>query len=76
MRLVDVFAQVFEQPAEGFTEESSQDTVLNWTSLNHVALLVELEQAYKVRFSNVEMTTMRSVGDIRSALTRKGVQAS
>jgi acyl carrier protein len=76
MRLVDVFAQVFEQPADGFSDEASQDTVLNWTSLGHVALLVELERAYNVRFSNVEMTTMRSVGDIRSALTRKGAQPS
>ena len=76
MQLVDVFAQVFEQPADGFSDESSQDSVLNWTSLGHVALLVELERAYNVRFSNVEMTTMRSVGDIRSALTRKGAQPS
>lgn len=76
MRLVDVFAEVFHEPADGFTDQSSQDTVLNWTSLGHVALLVELERAYNVRFSNVEMTTMRSIGDIRSALARKGAQPS
>ena len=74
MRLVDVFAQVFHEPAEGFTDDSSQDTVINWTSLGHVSLLVELERSYDVRFSNAEMATMRSVGDIRAALTRKGVQ--
>jgi acyl carrier protein len=76
MRLVDVFARVFQEPADTFTDNSSQDTVLNWTSLGHVALLVELERSYGVRFSNTEMTAMRSIGDIRSALVRKGVAPS
>ena len=76
MRLVDVFARVFEQPVDGLTDESSQDTVLNWTSLRHVTLLVELERSYNIRFSNAEMTTMRSIGEIRSALAKKGAQIS
>jgi deazaflavin-dependent oxidoreductase (nitroreductase family) len=76
MRLVDVLARVFEEPADHFTDDSSQDTVINWTSLGHVALLTELERSYGVRFSNDEMTTMHCVGDIRSVLTHKGVQPS
>jgi acyl carrier protein len=48
--------------------------VLNWTSLRHVTLLVEVENEYGIRFSNAEMATMRSVGDIRTALRKKGVQ--
>jgi acyl carrier protein len=76
MRLVDVFARVFDEPAGEFSDESSQDTVLNWTSLRHVTLLVELERSYNVRFSNAEMASMRSVADIRSALTKKGAEIS
>jgi acyl carrier protein len=76
MRLVEVLSRVFDEPAGGFSDESSQDTVLNWTSLRHVTLLVELERSYNVRFSNAEMASMRSVGDIRSALTKKGAQIS
>jgi acyl carrier protein len=72
MALEDVLARILEEPADTFTDESSPDTVLAWTSLRNVTLLVELENEYDIRFSNAEMTTMRSVGDLRTALTRHG----
>jgi acyl carrier protein len=72
MALEDVLARVLEEPADTFTDDSSPDTVLGWTSLRNVTLLVELENEYDIRFSNAEMTTMRSVGDIRAALTKHG----
>jgi len=72
--LEDVLERVMEEPADSFTDDSSPDVVLNWTSLRHVTLLVEIENEYGIRFSNAEMATMRSVGDIRAALTKKGVQ--
>jgi|RhiMetdeSRZDD1v2_1073273.scaffolds.fasta_scaffold798943_2 acyl carrier protein len=74
MSLEDVLERVMEEPADSFTDDSSPDVVLNWTSLRHVTLLVEIENEYGIRFSNAEMATMRSVGDIRAALTKKGVQ--
>ena len=73
MALEDVLERVLEEPADSFDDDSSPDTVLAWTSLRHVTLLVEIENEYGIRFSNAEMTTMRSVGDIRAALTKKGV---
>jgi acyl carrier protein len=76
MVLAQVFADVFEQPADSFTDASSQESVTGWTSLRHVALLVGVENAYGIRFSNAEMASMRSMGDIRSALQRKGVDVS
>ena len=76
MSLAEVFAQVFEQPAESFTDESNQDTVMEWTSMQHVALLVRIEQAYGVKFTNPELAAVRSMGDIRAALASKGVQTS
>ncbi len=73
MALEDVLERVLEEPADSFDDDSSPDTVLSWTSLRHVTLLVEIENEYGIRFTNAEMTTMRSVGDIRTALTKKGV---
>ena len=73
MRLEDVFADVLEQPAEVFDDSSDQQNTPNWTSLANVRLLVALEGAFGVRFSNAEMATMRSLGDIRSVLATKGV---
>jgi acyl carrier protein len=73
MRLEAVLARVMEEPEDTFTDESSPDTVLNWTSLRNVTLLVEIENEFDIRFSIAEMTTMRSVGDIRAALAEHGV---
>jgi acyl carrier protein len=76
MRLHDVLARVLDEPADQFTDDSSPENVLAWTSLRHVTLLIEIEQAYGIRFSNAEMTTMRSMGDIKAALAKKGVQVA
>jgi len=76
MTLSEVFAEVFEEPATSFTDESDQQSVPNWTSMRHVALLVRIEKVFGTRFSNAEMATMRSMGDIRSVLSRKGVEAA
>jgi acyl carrier protein len=73
MSLEEVFERVLEEPADTFTDDASPDTVLTWTSLRHVTVLVEIENEYGIRFSNAEMATMRSVGDIRNALAKKGV---
>jgi acyl carrier protein len=72
MLLEDVFARVLEEPADSFTDDSSPDTVLNWTSLRNVTLLVEIEIEFGIRFSNAEMTSMRSMGDIRATLAKRG----
>jgi acyl carrier protein len=74
MQLQDLVSRVLDEPADQLTDESSPDTVLNWTSMRHVTLLIEIENAYGVRFSNAEMTTMRSYGDIKATLARKGVE--
>lgn len=76
MRLHDVLARVLDEPADQLTDDSSPDTVLNWTSMRHVTLLVEIENVYDIRFSNAEMATMRSLGDIKAALAKKGVEAA
>jgi len=76
MRLEDVFADVFEQPAGSFHEDSSQENTETWTSLGHVRLLVAIEAGYGIRFSNAEMATMRSLADIRAALEGRGVKVA
>ncbi len=76
MGLADVFAEVFEEPAENFTDGSNRESVLGWTSMRHVTLLVRIENEYGTRFSNAEMATLRSMSDIRTALASKGVTVS
>ena len=73
MRLEDVLSEVLGDQPEAFTDDYSRETSSNWTSLHHVELVIAVEEAFDVRFSNAEMTNMRSVRDIREALERNGV---
>lgn len=74
MLLTEVFARALDAPAEELAEESSRKNVMGWTSLRHVRLLVEVEGAYGIRFSNAEMAAMHTLGDIRAALIRRGAE--
>ncbi len=74
MLLTEVFARALDAQPEEFTDESSRETVMGWTSLRHVKLLVEVETAYGIRFSNAEMAAMHTLGDVRAALTRRGAE--
>jgi acyl carrier protein len=76
MRLEEVFADVFETPADSFHDRSSQENTANWTSLQHVKLMVAIEARYGIRFSNAEMATMRSLGDIRAVLENRGAKVA
>lgn len=73
MRLEAVLARVLDAPVDSFTEDSSPDNTLNWTSLRHVMLLIEIENEFDIRFSNAELSTIRTLGDIRAVLAKKGV---
>ncbi len=73
MRLEAVLARVLDAPVDSFAEDSSPDNTFNWTSLRNVMLLIEIENEFGIRFSNAEMSTMRTLGDIRAVLAKKGV---
>lgn len=72
MRLEAVLARVLDEPVDSFAEDSSPDNTLNWTSLRNVILLIEIENEFNIRFSNAEMSTLRTLGNIRAALAKKG----
>jgi len=43
------------------TDESDQQSVPNWTSMRHVALLVRIEKVFGTRFSNAEIGSVHVV---------------
>ena len=70
-RVREVLAQVLDLPAntidQGFTAESSG----NWTSLNHLMLISQLEGEFGVVFSNQEIPRLTSYEAIVTALGRR-----
>jgi acyl carrier protein len=68
LRLTQVFREVFDDQALELRDTMVASDVRGWDSLHHVKLVVAIERAFAVKFSNREIVSWRNVGDMRRAL--------
>jgi acyl carrier protein len=69
--LETVFREVFANPGLEIHDQMSAQDVAEWDSLNHVILIVEVEKAFKKRFSTAEVSRLQNVGDLRRLIESK-----
>jgi len=50
-KLVNVMATVFETVADQINEDASPDTIETWDSLHHMNLVLALEEAFDIEFT-------------------------
>ncbi|GAC1460220.1 MAG: hypothetical protein PVSMB4_19220 [Ktedonobacterales bacterium] len=74
-RVREVVATTFDVDPQQISAEASNQTVASWTSLGHLRLMANLEQAFGVRFTMEEMTAMSNVQAIEDVLAARGVEA-
>jgi acyl carrier protein len=70
--IASIFADVFQHTGP-ITPMTSPDDVAKWDSLQHIALIRELETVFSISLSMDEMMEIRSVSDIESILRRRGI---
>jgi acyl carrier protein len=70
-RLTPIFRSVFEDPSMTPTEAMSARDVLNWDSLNHVTLIMEVERAFGIKFALGELQDLKNVGALVALIRRK-----
>lgn len=70
--LTTIFEDVF-QHTDPLTPTTSPNDVARWDSLQHIALVREIEATFAVDLSLDEMMEIRTVGDIEAILQRRGV---
>jgi acyl carrier protein len=63
-RVIRIVSQVMGIPVDQVTEQSSAQTVEAWDSLNHMNLILALEEEFELRFSDEQIMRMLSVGAI------------
>lgn len=66
----EIAADVFELLPDELTPSSSPETVARWDSLQHLNLVMALEQAFGVEFTPEEiegMTSLEAVGQVLAA---------
>ena len=70
-RLTNVFRAIFKRADLVLRDELTARDVPGWDSLNHINLIIQTEQEFRIRFSNAEVTTLRNVGDLKRLIDVK-----
>ena len=66
-----IAADIFQVAPKRINRESSPDTIETWDSLQHLNLILELEQRFGLEFEPEEMERMTSIEAILSILDEK-----
>lgn len=71
-KLADLFRDFFDDEAIELRDETVADDIEDWDSLNHVKLVVAIEQGFAVKFSNREIASWQNVGDMKRSIAENG----
>ena len=72
VRLVEVMSEVFGIPEGQVTPGLSRDTIEAWDSVNHLKLVLSIEETFRVRFPAAEIPNLVSADRIQETLRRLG----
>lgn len=70
-QIAQLMAQIVEQPGLTLHEGSTAKDFPWWDSLNHLKLIVALEDAYRVRFEPDELGMANTVGALVDLVQKK-----
>ena len=71
MRLNKVFIDVFDDEEIKITEETTAEDIDDWDSLEHINLIVAVEDEFDIKFAMNEVTGMKNVGDMVNIIISK-----
>ena len=69
--LTDIFREVFDDESIELFDAMTAADVEAWDSLNHINLIIAVEQAFAVRFTTAEVGNVANVGEFIALLTTK-----
>jgi len=66
-----IFQEIFDDPQLALTPETSPNEIADWDSVAQVKLVLAIEEAFAIRFTSDEISSLRSVGDFMAAVARQ-----
>ena len=70
-KLTQIFRTLFNQDDLVLRDDLTAEDVPGWDSLNHVNLIIQVEQEFGIRFSNEEVTSLQNVGQLQELIEAK-----
>ena len=63
-KLDEVFQDVFDDSSIHVVDSTTSDDIEDWDSLEHINLVVAIENAFGIKFNMGEVTKMKNVGEM------------
>ena len=70
-RVNKVFQTVFDDETISVNENTTSNDIEDWDSLEHISLIVAIEQELNIKFSMGEVSNMKNVGEMVNIITSK-----
>ncbi len=67
-KIKKIMSLVFEIPSESIEDNATIDVIENWDSLNHMNLIVALEEDFNVRFTDEDILHLLSLPKIEERI--------
>lgn len=65
----EIIGIVFSCDGNALSDSDTPKTIKAWDSMTHIILLSSLEEEFDVVFSDEEMTSIHSIGEIREKIS-------
>jgi acyl carrier protein len=70
-RVAELMADVFDLDDFVVANNTCADDIEEWDSLSHIRFMITLERAFKVKFSNEEISELKNVGELVAVIGKK-----
>ena len=70
-RLASIFRTLFNDPGLEVRDDLTARDVAGWDSLNHVNLMILIEEEFGVRFTTAEVSALQDVGELKRLIVSK-----
>ena len=72
-RLKAILSKILHIKADSSIDKASSSNVESWDSFNALVIVSELEKEFKIKFTMNEVTSMKSVKEIKECLKKHGI---
>lgn len=70
-QLNKIFKEELDNEDIVLSYESNGDDIEEWDSLSHIHLVVAVEKHFKVKFTTVEIMSLKNIGDMCNSVKQK-----